>query len=328
MNEPRNDDERLSALLDGRVDERQRRELLAHLATSEDDYEVFAHTAIVLRQLEEQAPADEPVRIDEEARLEEQARADEDRRAGALPVPPSTRTGGWRKRVRWTGVAAGVAVLALAAVWVVRNRASATAEPVRLAARLAESGQGLPAAWPGPERWGAVRGDDMATPASPEEQAALAARAGAMLVDLAVVARARDTAATRRLANQAARRLEPRSGRGTPLLRIAERPGAPPDSLERLLARATDRLAGRLGRAPLQLGAWTEAALLAANRRDAAFFRLGESRAMLKRAEQLTRRDPAARAAVDDVRAAGAVATLDWTALAAALGKLQRELSR
>jgi hypothetical protein len=363
VSEPRNDDERLSALLDGRVDERQRRELLAHLVTSDDDYEVFSHAAIVLRQLEEQERAAEPradaeepqahadearadapqVRIDEpqarvaepsvhaaepQARTDEpqvhadepQARVAEPSRAGALSDPPSTRTGGWRRSARWAGPL--VVALALAAVWIARNSASA-ADPVRLAVRVDESRRGLPAGWPGPDRWGSVRGPDGATPATPEEATARAVQAGAMLVDLAVAARAGNPDTTRRLATRAASRLEPKSGRGTPLLRIAERPGAPPDSLELQLRKAADRFSDHRG--PLQLGAWAEAATLAAHRHDAAFFEDGAKGAMLKRAERLAARDPAARAAVVRVRAA-AVDSPDWTELEAALRTLVNEL--
>jgi hypothetical protein len=335
VSQPRNDDERLSALLDGRVDERQRRELLAHLVTSDDDYEVFSHAAIVLRQLEEQERGAEPQVADDEPQAhapEPQVPVDEPLRieeppapvagpapAGARPVPPSTRAGGWRKPALWAAPLV-VAALALAAVWVSRNRASA-ADPVRVAARLDASG--LPADWPKPNRWGLVRGKGAPAPTTPEEANARAVQAGAMLVDLAVVARAGNPAATGWLATKAVSRLEPEAGHGTPLWRIADRPGAPADSLERLLAQATNHLATRLGKGPLRLGAWAEAATIAARRHNAAFFEDGEKRAMLRRAERLAARDPDARPAV--VRAAAAEPP-NWAELEAALKDLVDKL--
>jgi len=350
VSEPRNDDERLSALLDGRVDERQRRELLAHLVTSDDDYEVFSHAAIVLRQLEEQERAGEPPSIDgAQARggeppvdepqahaAEPQVPVDEPLRpevppapvagpmpAGARPVPPSTRRGGWRRPVQWAVPL--VVALALAAVWIARNRASAEIDPVRLALRADESRRGLPAGWPGSERWRPMRGDAVAPPATQEEANARAVQAGVMLVDLAVAARAGNPVVTKRLAIRAVSRLDPEVGHGDPLWRIADHPGAPPESLERLLAKATDQLAKHLDRGPMQVGAWAEAATIAANRHDAAFFEDGEKRAMLKRAERLAVRDPAARAAIVRVRLA-AVESPNWAELEAALRTLVNEL--
>ena len=54
MTEPIKDDERLSALVEGRVAGPEREELLAHLSTSEDDYEVFTDTVEILSALEEE----------------------------------------------------------------------------------------------------------------------------------------------------------------------------------------------------------------------------------------------------------------------------------
>jgi hypothetical protein len=313
VTERRNDDERLAALFDGRVDDRQRQELLAHLAASDDDYEVFTHAALVLQKLEE-----------EERAVAASAPAGEPRaRAGDLPAPPSTRSRGWRRSARWASLAAGIAALALAAVWVSRDRASAAAAPVRLAAAVDASGRGLPNGWQGPERFGPVRGPGTSTPSTREERAAEAARAGVMLVDLAVAVRGRDTAAIQWRARQAASRLHPGIGHGTPLLRIAEHPGAPRDSLARLVNEATDRYAARMDADALRLGAWSEAALLATQQQDAAFFHTAVSREMLRRAERLTRDDAPARAALDQVRAATTGEAPDWAPLEAALRRLQ-----
>ena len=49
------DEATAAALLDGALDEKTRRRVLARLATSDDDYAVLTHTAEVLRTLEEDA---------------------------------------------------------------------------------------------------------------------------------------------------------------------------------------------------------------------------------------------------------------------------------
>lgn len=48
------DDERLAALLAGRLLGAERDELLAYLATADEDYEVFANTAGMLREMEQE----------------------------------------------------------------------------------------------------------------------------------------------------------------------------------------------------------------------------------------------------------------------------------
>ncbi|HEX5869668.1 MAG TPA: zf-HC2 domain-containing protein, partial [Longimicrobium sp.] len=67
MKEHRKDDERLSALLQGQLSGPERDELLAHLAASDDDYEVFNDAVEILGALEEQdartAAAEEPAAV-------------------------------------------------------------------------------------------------------------------------------------------------------------------------------------------------------------------------------------------------------------------------
>lgn len=301
MKEPRSDDEQLAALLDGRLQGRAREELLAHLAMSNDDRRVFTDTAAILRELEE-------------AEAGEAGEAD---KAEAAPIPLRPAVRRWRVPAGWGAMAAVLAgVVLLAALWS-RGRDSGAADPVRLAARL-EPGAGLPDGWTGRPAWDPARGD------APGERAAQAARAGALLVDLAVAVEARDTADTRLLAEQVRSRFDPRAGGTGPLRQLAARAGAPADSLRPLVESATERLAGSLGEEPLRLGAWAEAGRLAAHRRDAAFFRASGTRAMLDRAE----RDPAARASAARVRAAiPPEGPPDWDALAAALDALLRALA-
>ena len=300
MKEPREDDERLSALLEGRVEAREREDLLARLAAADDDYEVFTSTASVLRALEE-----------------------EDARAQRRAVPPSMRKTGWPS-ARAAATVAGAVVLLLALAWALRGRGGpAVVSPLQLALRADTAGDGVRAGWALPTPEGAVRGLGRRG-----ENDVQAVWAGAMLVELAVAVHGGDTAQIREPAVRLRRRLDVGADAAAPLRRIAERPDAPADSLNALLEQATQGLGRRLGREPLELGAWVQAARIAADMRNAAFFEDGGTNGMLRRAERLARGSDAAEAAVKDVRAALPTgATPRWEVLAASLRQLLSQLS-
>lgn len=282
--EPRRDDERLSALLEGRVAGRQRDELLARLAASDDDYAVFTDTAAVLRALEEEDARASPWR-------------------GPYPAFMGTVRSGWRSPARrraMAGAATAVSVilaLLLARPW----HPSRTYEPLQLAVLAVPAGQEVPQSLTTRAPGDASRGNG---PAGVTERDARAVRAGWMLVDLSVAAQAGDAAQTRLLARRMSDLFAPGASPGTPLKQIEARAGAPGDSLAPLLQLATDRLATDLGREALEVGAWAEAAFLAAHGRNEAFFRDGAGKAMLRRAARLARGDPAAEAAVARVHGA------------------------
>jgi len=300
VKERKEDDERLAALLDARVQGGEREDMLAHLAAADDDYEVFAGTAGALRALEE-----------------------EDARARRPSRVPSMGRGGWRAPELRTVVVVvtGTVVLLLGLGWVLRGRSpSIMRDPVRLAMRADPAARGLPAGWRLPAPSGSARGRPTGA-----ERDALAVNAGAMLVELAVAVRAHDTAQTQVLAGRLSGQLDPGASH-TPLQRIHDHPDAPTDSLTSLLLQATARLADR--RAPLELGAWLEAARLAANGENSAFFQDGVSGGMLSRAERLAHGDPAALAAVAEVREAlPEGSTPRWDTLENGLGRLLSELS-
>jgi hypothetical protein len=298
--EPRRDDERLSALLEGRVDGRQRDELLAHLSASDDDYAVFTDTAAVLRAL-----------------------AEEDARAAPPSMRPERR-GWWSARRRaMAGMAtAGLVILALLLTrpW----HPSRTYEPLQLAVLAVPAGQAVPPSLTTRAPRDASRGNG---PAGVTDRDARAVRAGWMLVDLSVAAQAGDAAQTRLLARRMSDLFTPGAGPGTPLEQIEARAGAPGDSLAPLLRQATDQLA-RLGREALEVGAWAEAALLAAHGRNAAFFEDGAGETMLRRAGRMARGDPAAEAAVARVRGAlPAQGPPRWEPLRESLDALLDELT-
>lgn len=338
MSDAWNEDERLAAFLDGRLDERERTEMLADLAADDDAYEAFAGLASILRQVDEEdaraaaaaaAAGAGGALPDAEARepvpggaisLTERIRARADR-------PEQARAGRRVPVLRWVALAAVCAgvVLAGRAWW---PRPPAEGEPVRVAARLERVPEGLPARWPEATPWATVRGN--AGGASPEARIARAAHAGALLLDLSVAVQGRDAAETRLLARQIAERFDPRGGPGGALGGIVEGAGSPPERLQPLVRQATDHIAQRLGRRDaLRLGAWVEAALLAAATRDAAFFRDAYTGKVLDDAARITAPDPPARAAVEEVRALLVGADPPrWDALTSALRVVAGELAR
>lgn len=322
MSDHESDDERVAAFLDGRMDARRREEMMAHLTRSAEDREVLARTAALLRQMEEAdaAPGEAP------APAAGPEAADPAAPEGVIPLDTrrtSRSDAGVEVRrtrgpvLRWMALAAVLACVALA-TGVLRPRSSAGEEPVRLAARLEHGAEGLPPRWTEEWPWTSARGDDPGG-----DRVATSARAGAMLVDLAVAVEAGDPEATGVLADQIAARFDRQGGRSGALRAIADSAGASPGRLRALVGEATERIEKRLDRDALRLGAWIEAARLAAARRDAAFFREGETRRRLDQAGRLTEADPA----VQEVRRSLAADPPPWEALASALDAMMREIA-
>lgn len=307
MKEPRHDDERLSALLEGKLDERERRELLAYLAEADEDYEVFAEAAAVLHELEAAGEVidEPPVPAGAEA-AGGQGEAEEPE-GKVIPFPEPKPEPFWKRPI--VRVAAVLAVLVVGYAVASRARGPAS-DPVRLAARLEEGGRrGLPENLDDLRSPGLMRSGDPGTPADPGQ----AAYAGVLLTDLAVAVRAGDDQDVRDIAGQL-RGFDPgAAGSGGPLEELETRAGDSPEALGPLVRQVTERLEGRLGSDPLRLGAWAEAALLAADAHDAAFFRDGDGPALLRKAETLAAADPEAVGAVRGIRDATAGdAPPDW----------------
>lgn len=320
MSDHETDDERLAAFLDGRMDAGRRQEMLAHFIASEHEREVLAVTADLLREMEEEdaAAAAEAAPAEEEGMIPLHTRR---------PAPPEPAREVRRRApvLQWLAMAAVLAGIAIFGGRALQNRAAG--EPVRLAARLEHGAEGLPAGWTERRPWTSARGDDPSSALTPGARRASSARAGAMLVDLSVAVQARDAAATRVLAAQLAARFDPQGGRAGALREITDGAGGSPERLRPLIGDATERIEDRLDRDALRLGAWTEAAGLAAARRDAAFFRDRSTRRMLARAGRLTQADPSADAALKQVRLQLSADPPRWEALAPALDALARELS-
>ncbi|HEX8394938.1 MAG TPA: hypothetical protein VF665_21510 [Longimicrobium sp.] len=346
------DDERLSTLLEGRLTDRQREELLAHLDAHSGEYDVLAEAAAILMSMEEEdaPPPGEGLLQPEPAMAGTEPGAPEAPPPEVAPLRAYAvrpRKQAWRgdpadsvesdaaesaagegsasppdrpyplppRRGGWrrrAGAAGAVLMLVLATVLLVRGR-SPGADPMVLAAALDRGNQRLPEGWEKERGWGVQRG----------AAEAKAVQAGALLVDLSVAAHTNDTTRTREIATQLLSRYLPGEAATGPLHQLAARAGAPPEELRPLLAQATERIEARLGRDPVRAGAWVEAALLAADARDEEFFQADATGRPPRALERLAKGDAGASGALAKVRAAlprdGAP---DWKMLASELKSL------
>jgi hypothetical protein len=119
--------------------------------------------------------------------------------------------------------------------------------------------------------------------------------------------RARDSASTSQLAAEIAALLEdvPASGPLAALYRnIGERAGESPEQLADTLERGRTAAAQLLGEEYVAIGAWTEAARVAAARRDADFFQSRRSQDVLRRIAALPPLSVPGRAAAERIHAA------------------------
>lgn len=314
MKEPRHDDERLSALLAGRLEGPERDELLAYLSADDEDREVFAHAAAILREMDEEDAQEEGPGVKAVPPPRREA-----------PVPSTAKsTRGWPRRPpRWAVLPALAGLVVLG--WLAWPRGGTPdVSPLALAMSVHEAGPGLPFDASRPSE--GIPGDPTRGGAAPEREPESAAQAGAFLVRLALAIQEGDSAATATLAGQTHERFDPQGG--SALRRIQARAGAPPAELQPLLEEATDRLERRLDPGHLRLGAWTEAARLAAGQQDAGYFRSRDSAPMLRLAERLTQDNPQARQAVEAVRRAlPAGDRAEWTALETNLAALLQAIA-
>jgi hypothetical protein len=313
VNEPHVDPERLGALMEGTLPPRERAALLRGLAASPEALEAYADALAVAGELEGQdraAPGDAAT----SATSANTAEAT-DNGTPVIPFRPR-RAGGWAPRAR-LALAASVAAVAIgAAAWGLSRRPD-DADPGRYAALL--SRPGLPAGW-NAEPWTAARAPDETL-----DPRARAVRVGARITALESASAAGDAAAARRAAGDVGALLDPLPAAGPASALYAElgrRAGEPPAATRALRERGRRTAARLAGEEGVGLGAWAEAARLAAARRDADFFRARATRGAMERAAGDPALAPSARAGVERIRAAlAAPAGPDW-------GAVEREAAR
>lgn len=313
MKEPRHDDERLSALLAGRLEGPERDELLAYLSTADEDREVFANTAAILREMEEEDAQGQEAGV---------SVADPPPRRQLLPPPTTTRRRRWFRDPRWAVLAVLVGLVVFVTLKPFGGGAVPAGDPVGNAVALqipvGENSAGLFDEIPGMT----FRGGEPGQPVDPTRENA--AQAGVLLVRLAIAVQAQDTTA-RALAIQVKNDFDPFGGGS--LDQIRERAGQPFGSLDSLVQDATNRVEAQYDSSFVGLGAWTEAARIAAIRRHAAFFQSDDTHDMLGNAETLTSDDPEANAALTDIRTLlNAQGERNWSALETSLTKLRDQI--
>jgi hypothetical protein len=312
------DPERLAALLDGRLGEADREALLVRLAHEDDDLALFAEAAAIQRELE----AEDGRVHDEDVEDADHPRAPE---PGVIPLRRPARPARVLDR-RWVAAAAMVAGVALVPLAWRASQGGAVREPSHAVAMLENPSAGLPAGWDDDRPWSRTRSRGEVT-----TEAGLAVRTGAYMVDIEIAARAGDAERTRSLAQRVALNLTEASTAGTMaaarLNEVADRAGAPAAELLPLVKAAGDAAADAVDPDRYALGAWAEAALLAAARRDAGFFREGRTRRTLESAEALVGDNEEARTALSAIRAALEAESVLWPELDGGLDELMRAVA-
>jgi hypothetical protein len=294
---PQVDAEKLAALLDGRLSERERATVLAQLAGSPELRETYADAIAALGTAE---TAGSPV----------------------VPIESRVRRRRWGPVAAWVGLAAVLAGVVLLPAVRGRLRSSGPGTPGDFVELLREPGAALPTGWDTPA-WSSTRG-----PSDPLTPEARAARIGARIVDLEVAIAARDSAAGR-IAQELVLLLEGAPA-GAPVAamfrEVAGKVDAPSPELTRKLDDASAAATVLAGAEQVRLGAWAEAARIAAVTRDTAFFGTDDAFRPLERARRLPVLTPPARLVVDAIIRAKPSSDSDWRTLETHTADLLRAL--
>lgn len=300
--------ERLGALLDERLAPAERAELLARLTVAEDERAVFADTAAVLRALEEEdaaiaaAPLPTALAID----------------AGSPATRPTPRP---RRLPPWAfgAIAAGIALAVVLPLALRSPGPPGLPSPEATFAAVAIRDTMLSRDWP--EGWDPTfRGEGTVA-----NSGIMASRLGVAHLHLLLAVAAGDSSAKTRAVAVARELVEGQWA----ILNKSYRDLEAPDATLEQIARTGEEAAWAVGEDRFRLGAWAEAARLAAPRRDTAFFRSRATESALERAAQLSNLPPPARDAVQKLR--GHLASprpLDWPALASATSSLVAAITR
>lgn len=293
------------------IPDEERSSIMARLAADDEALSQAADAAAVLRELEaedgimvvDETAHDGPPRVRD-------AEPAHDPKVVTLP-PPSTRRAWRRPPARWLALAA---VLVAALLVLPPRFGGRGADDTAKIAMLLDDHR-LPSEWTDSATGPVTRS---ASDNAPDD--ARAARLGALQLRLELAIASRQLAETQRLSGQIEESLEHMTAGGTvsPIYRAMARDSLPHDSLTQLLADGREGLTMFLDADHFTLGAWAEAARIAAYRRDVAFFRARASRRMVDRAASLPSLDDTTRISVDALRAAGQTdAEWNWPTLQA-----------
>lgn len=248
------DAERLAALIDGTLGEAERSALIERIASSEDDSDVLADSLGALGDLH----------------------------AGETPEISHTRAGMNVRRHRawrtpWLAIAASIAVVAAISLLWLKRRAPSMPNPTQYAVALAANGVGMPPAW-NDSPWTATRGSSTSLPTDVR-----AVRLGARLTDLEIAARSSDTSAARYALSAAA--LLDDMPAGAPIASMYRGIAGRTEESRPEVVASLDGASAAVRQLPdarmIEMGAWIEAARVAAASHDAEFFRTREARAMI-----------------------------------------------
>lgn len=221
---------------------------------------------------------------------------------------------------QWGALAAVLAgVMLLPFAWRAMQ-GGAVRYPSQAVAMLETPEAGLPPGWELPPLRNQTRGDgDLLA----ERQRS--ARLGGYMVQLELAIRARDAERTGLLADQAAFLVRDVTAGGlltSALSQLKEQAGGEPSALLPQVEGVNETAASLLEADWFSLGAWAEAARLAAARQDAGFFRSARTRRTLEQAAGLVVDDKGASDAVRALSAAAESDPPDWSALRTASGNL------
>lgn len=245
MTERTTDEEKLAALLDGRLEEGEREALLSRLVSSPEMLEAYAEAVAVARELE-----------------------GEDEARGVVALGERRRRWFQRPGMRVLAAAAGLAVI-VAIPWRLGGGDDAALDAGTFAA-LVRAGQPVTSIDRPASGWPVRRA---AAGAGPADETAL--RLGGELAWLEVSLDAGDTAGVRRSAAEIEGLLDGLPA-GAPLAAIyrsvAADPSRPSSEVRPLLDQAAPSVARIAGEDLVTLGAWIEMARTAASRRQTEFF--------------------------------------------------------
>jgi hypothetical protein len=329
VTQARMDDNDKARFLEATMAEEERARAVAHLSTSDEDAEDIGDAAYLLREMEGGGVlADEPDAAAGSTVPGDAEPADDGTKV--IPFrPPSTQRPRRRIPAQWLALAAVLAGVLLVPFALSRSGSRGLGDPGEYAAQLSNRQAGLSADWINDRPWSTTRSGGTGDPLA---ENARAARLGALHVDLEIAAAAGQGEQMAVLCGQIQAQLGQVTNGGVaaaPYEELCGSNGLSSQEQQRLLRDGSENLVAFLPADYVSLGAWAEAARLAAQRRDPAFFDAKQSRKALDQLPEIPEITPSARAAAEQVHAAVQAGVEGrWDTLETALADLLKELGR